>query len=390
MIRKTIFKDELRYIFSTHKDKLSENEMDRVIHSIFENPFTLSKQYMLKKELNALEDLSTEINKIISNKEVTGAINTLFLIQDDLELPIELKNIILRNEKIGVFVGAGVSRLLEIPLWKDLGNRAIEYLYKINKINYFEYQRIINDVIDPKQKLTIFHRILPKNTSEAKAFYEKTLKKADKKNIKNPYDLLVEIEWIKLTSNIDKEYYEALIKKSEQSLTLSDQGDFDITTVKQIGAKIATNNFDIDHLDNETIYQIHGSIDSLENTILTTEDYIKAYYEESELRKFLKKLFEEYTIIFIGYGLEEFPILEHIIKNSKIHYAVVPTYLNEMNLFRLHSEYFDTLKIKPIPYYLDFNGYERLINVLDAWNQQIKDSRGKDYYQKIKTIDEVD
>ena len=88
--------------------------------------------------------------------------------------------------------------------------------------------------------------------------------------------------------------------------------------------------------------------------------------------------------------MEEFPILEHIIKNSKIHYAVVPTYLNEMNLFRLHSEYFDTLKIKPIPYYLDFNGYERLINVLDAWNQQIKDSRGKDYYQKIKTIDEVD
>ena len=49
MIRKTIFKDELRYIFSTHKDKLSENEMDRVIHSIFENPLTLSKQYMLKK-----------------------------------------------------------------------------------------------------------------------------------------------------------------------------------------------------------------------------------------------------------------------------------------------------------------------------------------------------
>jgi len=390
MIRKTIFKDELRYIFSTHKDKLSENEMDRVIHSIFENPLTLSKQYMLKKELNALEDLSTEINKIISNKEVTGAINTLFWIQDDLELPIELKNIILRNEKIGVFVGAGVSRLLEIPLWKDLGNRAIEYLYRINKINYFEYQRIINDVIDPKQKLTIFHRILPKNTPEAKAFYEKALKKADKKDIKNPYELLVEIEWIKLTSNIDKEYYEALIKKSEQAPTLSDQGVFDITTVKQTRAKIATNNFDIDHLDNETIYQIHGSIDSLENTILTTEDYIKAYYEESELRRFLQKIFKEYTIIFIGYGLEEFPILEHILKNSKIHYAVVPTYLNEMNLFRLHSEYFDTLKIKPIPYYLDFNGYERLINVLDAWNQQIKDSRSKDYYQKIKTIDEVD
>ena len=75
MIRKTIFKDELRYVFSLHPDKLTEGNKDRVIHAIFENPLTLSKQYMLKKELNHLDDLSAELSKILLNREVVGAIN---------------------------------------------------------------------------------------------------------------------------------------------------------------------------------------------------------------------------------------------------------------------------------------------------------------------------
>ncbi|OIP60572.1 MAG: hypothetical protein AUK38_02955 [Nitrospirae bacterium CG2_30_41_42] len=389
MIRKTIFKDELRYVFSLHPDKLTEGNKDRVIHAIFENPLTLSKQYMLKKELNHLDDLSAELSKILLNREVVGAINNLFLIQDDLELPAELKNMFLRNEKVGVFVGAGVSKLLGIPLWGELGDRAIEYLYKINRINYFEYQRIIGDVIDPKQKLTIFHKLLPKNTTEAKEFYQKALVTAGKQNIKNPYDLIVEIGWIKFSSNIDMEFFNAIRRKLEQSLIVSEQSSEGQSAVKKKEAKTVTNNFDLNHLDYETVYQIHGSVDNLENSILTTEDYIKAYYEESELKRFLNKLFREYTIIFVGYGLEEFSILEHIIKTSKKHYALISTYLNEMNLFRLHSEYFNTLNIKPIPFYLDFSGYERLISVIDAWNQQINESRIKDYYQKVQIIDKL-
>ena len=390
-IRKTIFKDELRYIFSVCKDKLTEVEKDRIVHSIFENPLTISKQYILKKELNTLEDLTTEINKITTDSEVAGAINTLFLVQDDLELPTDLKNIFLRNEKIGVFVGAGVSKLINIPLWRELGDKAIEYLRIINRINYFEYQRIISDVIDPKQKLTIFHKILPKNTPDAKKFYHDSLKKSNRKGIENPYNLLVEIDWVKITSNIDNEFYDALNKKFEYFLKISNEKEKDIKSInKHKKANKAISKFNVSSMNYDTIYQIHGSMDDLEHTTLTTEDYIEAYYsEESELKIFLTELFKEYTIVFIGYGLEEFSILEHIIKNTRRHYALIGTYLNEVNLFRLHSEYFSALHITPIPFYLDFNGHKRLISVLDSWNQKIKDARSKEYYQNIMKIDEL-
>jgi NAD-dependent SIR2 family protein deacetylase len=384
-IRKTIFKDELRFIQLKHN--LSGPEIDQIIHSIFENPLTLAKQYMLKREINTLEDLSSELNKVSTNKEVIGAINTLFLVQDDLELPVDLKNLFLKNEKICVFVGAGISKLLGLPLWRKLADSAIEYLHRTNKINYFEYQRIINDVIDPKQKLTIFHNLLPKNTKEAKEFYDSAFK--TNYDIGNPYDLLVEFDWVKVTTNIDNEFYNALNKKLEQFLKVKSKFSHKLKIMPK-PAKKEFNNFDVNKLNNETIYHIHGSIDNLEQTILTTKDYIEEYYGDSgRLKTFLRDLFNEYAVIFIGYGLEEFPILEHVIKNSKNHYAVMGTYQNEMNLFRLNSEYFKTLNITPIPFYLDFNGYDRLMNMLDLWIQNIRDSRAKDYYQKIKDIDEL-
>jgi hypothetical protein len=88
-MRKTISKDELRLIQLKHN--LSEPEIDQIIQSIFENPLTSAKQYMLKREINTLEDLSSEVNKVSTNKEVICAINSLFLVQDDLEIPVDLK-----------------------------------------------------------------------------------------------------------------------------------------------------------------------------------------------------------------------------------------------------------------------------------------------------------
>lgn len=384
-IRKTIFKDELRFVQLKHK--LSGAVIDQIISSIFENPQTLTKQYMLKKEITSLEDLSSEISKISQNAKVIGAINTLFLIQDDLELPVELKTLFLKNEKVCVFVGAGISKILGMPLWNELGDKAIEYLYRTNKINYFEYKRVINNIIDPKQKLTIFHNLLPKNTKEAKKFYEETLTIDNKKE--NPYDRLIEFEWIKLTSNIDNEFINSLNRNLKQPLETEKESSQN----KEILTKRAnkeTQNFDKSNLNNETIYYIHGSIDNLQQTVLTTKDYVETYYgDTSRLKVFLENIFNEFSVVFIGYGLEEFPILEHVIKYSKSHYAVIGAYLNEMNLFRLNSEYFKTLNITPIPFYLDFNGYDRLISVLASWIQQIRDARSQDYYQKIKDIDET-
>ena len=373
--------NELKYIFEKHN--VCEADRDNIVHSIFENPSTITEQFMLNKEFRKSEDLYKKLNDILGNKDLVGAVNSLFIVQDDLQLPDGIEKKILNSEKLAVLVGAGVSKLLDFPLWTELGNSAIRHLYDKNIINHFEYQGIMNDVIDPKQKLTIFDSLIPRYTDEGKEFYEQIFEHPKYDN-GNPYKLLVRINWVKLTSNMDKEFYKALDEKLQRVPSKTSEGD--ILEIQE-RAKIASN-FDVKTVDYKTIYHIHGSVDEIAQTVLTARDYIKAYYnDQNGLKTFLTDIFKEYTVIFIGYGLEEFAILEQIMMGDRAHYALVGTYLNEMNLFGLKREYFKSLKIEAIPYYLDFNGYFRLISVLNSWVQKIEGEKGKRYYEKIEEID---
>jgi len=386
-MRKTIYKNEIRYIFE--KYHIGEAEQGRIENSIFENPYQNSQQINLKKDINEIEGLLSILNGIINNKNLIGAISSIFIVQEDLELPIALKSLFLENKKVGVLVGAGVSKLINLPLWEELADSAIEYLYDKNRINYFECQKIKNEIIDPKQKLTIFHHLISKNSAESKDFYCDKLNNFDYTN-GNPYENLTRFDWIKLTSNIDKEFYKALKNEYDRPPLVAEGASVGSVPKKRRTANIMDNNFNPQNVDYDTIYHIHGSLDKLDNTVLTTEDYLIAYYvEKSTLKSFLTEIFKTYTIIFIGYGLEEFPILEHILKGGNEHYALIGTYLNETNFLRFKQEYLKPLKIKSIPFFLDFNGYIRLNIILDSWLQQLRAERNATYYENVREIDEV-
>lgn len=386
-LRKAIFKNELSYIFE--KNQVEEYHKDKIIHKLFENPFDLSKQWLLKNDLLQYDQVVARLKEIGVDNDLIVEISSLFLIQDDLRIPDDIKKLLLNNENVGVLVGAGVSRLLNMPLWKELSDKAIEYLFDHNRINFSEWQKIQTEMIDPKQKLTIFHNLISSNADEVKKFYEEKFDKDDAVE-KNPYDLLVKIDWIKLTSNIDKEFFKAL-ERSYKTTAVEPSGltEADAIPVGKI-AKLESNNFNFKNINYDTIYHLHGSLDAVNDAILTTKNYLDNYHKgDTNLRIFLESIFKEYTIIFIGYGLEEFSILEHIIKNSRQHFVLLPCYLHDINLFRIKNEYFKTLNIKAVPYYLDFDGYHRLYYVLKAWTEQITGSLKSGYYDKIKKIDEV-
>ena len=80
LIRKTIFKNELYFIFE--KNNVCKAEEQKIVFSIFENPLEISKQYILKEEFSKLEALDRKLNQIIDNKELVGAIKTLFIVQE--------------------------------------------------------------------------------------------------------------------------------------------------------------------------------------------------------------------------------------------------------------------------------------------------------------------
>jgi hypothetical protein len=63
--------------------------------------------------------------------------------------------------------------------------------------------------------------------------------------------------------------------------------------------------------------------------------------------------------------------------------------MGDGNLFRVKKAYFAELGIKAFPYYLDFQGYDRLLFVLRSWIEEIKVSRARHYYDNITVLDEV-
>lgn len=395
LLRKSIFRNELNYVFE--KYKLNEYDRQKVVSRIFENPLEISLQYLLKEEINDIEKLREKLKEIIKDENIIVEIITLFMVQDDLKLPPEIKDIFVNNKKVAAFIGAGVSKLLGLPLWKELADAAIEYLFKQHRINYFEYKKILNEVVNPKEKMTIFHEFIPKNQSID--FYKEIFSKPDYSN-GNLYETLVKFGWVKISSNIDDEFYKALQNKLQSLISQKEDFNSSIPAIIKQPKRIS-NNFHIKDIDYNAIYQIHGCLDNLNETVLTTRDYVEAYYRNKNgLQEFLTALLKEYTTIFIGYSLEEFELLSHIIKieekdkkaekeeKEKL-FVLVGIYSNELSFSKIIKKYFKNLNIKPILYYLDFNGYHRLNDVLNSWYQLIEDTRRKDYYQKIKKIDEA-
>jgi hypothetical protein len=66
------------------------------------------------------------------------------------------------------------------------------------------------------------------------------------------------------------------------------------------------------------INYLHGRIDKEESWIFTSTHYINSYdINGAPCMEFIKKIFENYSVIFIGYGLREHEILRGINRSKK-------------------------------------------------------------------------
>lgn len=390
-IRKSIYVNELNYVMQL--SKLTDDKRSRIIPELFENP-QADKTYLLREEIRTLDDLESRIKNIIDQQDVVSALLNIFSVTDDLVIPIEFRNILFSNVKLAFFIGAGVSKLLEIPLWADLANNVIDYLKEGCDLNHTEAVRLRDERYSSRQIISIFHQVV-KDRSKINNFYEKRLAGQGNKN-GNPYELLLDLEdalakpVIKISTNIDLEWEKVLRRKADkqkqertregqlsQLSVCYEHSQYDNFQVKQ---KIADN----------ILYQIHGSMNSLDTAIMTTSQYVNNYRDEKGLRGFLETIFKEYIVLFIGSSMQEFEILEHCLKQSPFkHFALVGTRVGEENLFRIKRAYFSEINVKAIPYYLDFQGYDRLLFVLRSWADEVRIARKKQFYDDIKLIDEV-
>ena len=106
-------------------------------------------------------------------------------------------------------------------------------------------------------------------------------------------------------------------------------------------------------------------------------------YTDPEFNRFLGKIFREYTVLFLGYGVAEFEILDFILKDNPRnqaltpkHFMLSPFYKGEENILRYEQAYYNDLNINILGYEKDTNRYDQLIEVIRFWNDEINQVTG--------------
>lgn len=284
-----------------------------------------------------------------------------------IQIPESLMRKFEENDLI-IFVGSGVSKLCGLPSWKELANYLVDTIFQDGRISYDLSESLKKE--SPLKALSLCKSIINKD-DVFKKHLENRLNVESTKG-KDIHKAIRKFECPCITTN-----YDILL---EQNGMLKREDNFDSFLKKPTGK----------------VYYLHGQLyDNINDIIITLKSYCTHYAEEGAGRKILKKLFSEKSVLFIGLGLEEFEIVEHVhvSKNQSRHYALIPTRTYEDNLIKEYKEYYDAINIELISYDISLNGYRELENVLLDWSEQVEAKRkdkepSKELLDIINRIDE--
>jgi len=277
------------------------------------------------------------------------------------ELPAEIINAV-SEKRLAVFIGAGVSRLVGCWGWDELGRNLVKRCHEQDIINYKEQESLI-DNRDSRKTITICHELLKEKGFE-NVFFD-IMKSALKDNVDvetpNIYDDIYRLRGLFITTNADRHFHG---KFNQQNIVYRPE------------------HFNPDNIDRCNLYQIHGCIEDTESMVFTVRQYFSRYLDP-KFKMFLKKIFDEYTILFLGYGLAEFELLEYLFLRSGWetgrvlkHFMLMPLFTGEERILGFEQTYYAQMGIKVLAYRKDERGYKQLEHVVRQWNRELNQVSG--------------
>lgn len=263
------------------------------------------------------------------------------------------------NRKLVLFLGAGVSALTGLPLWNELANNLAKKCISENCITYSDAEIVFSKITDTKQKISVVYELFAQH-NKTDIFYQCLENDLSCGSVSNDAEIIFDFcEWSNatvLTTNADK----LLDKHYQDNLIHSELSEL-----------VFRKNY-------AALYKIHGCISKKDTLVFTSEQYLKRYNND-KFKDFLSRIFESnYTVLFIGYGISEFELLEFMIKPSEIVgndsklFFLSPYFSYEKPLMNSMDLYYKSLGIELIPYSRDKNNYNQLPIIINEWKKEIE------------------
>jgi len=280
-----------------------------------------------------------------------------------------------KHGELVVFVGAGASKLCGSPDWQDFAKQVVETVERAGGINFLEAEQL-NGIGDSRRTLSI-----------AMALAKEKSIPIDYNRILHPgvpralgvelYELLSSLRPVFVTTNYDK----WLDREGPEAPSTDTSALRDSAPTKGPGKR--PKYYLREHLTSDrlaergAVIHLHGSYSVPSSMVVSLRNYIEHYADE-RVRTFLTEMFRNHTVLFVGYGLAELEILDHIIRANEVpvgarggeprHFILYAHRTSESAQTTFIERFFrEQCGVQVIPYCIDAKGYGELVDVFRSW-----------------------
>ncbi len=280
-------------------------------------------------------------------------------IPDNLNLPQEILEA--HNQgKLALFLGAGLSASMGCVNWGTLTSNLVARCLQLGFINYAE-KRYYDDLKDNIQVISAcFNKF--KQHSALNEYYGTVIAscQVNQELAKGFCMELKSLASFYLTTNYDDGFDKYFLTQD----IIYRHEDFE-----KLG--ITGNS-----IESGKLYHIHGSIMDPPSMVLTEADYAKKYgINGMNFMSFLKKVFQDHSILFIGYGLQE-NVIRYAVNNAmqvrdNTHFILKDYFSDETTKYNQELEYLGASGIQVVSYLKDVENYQKMINIIKSWSSQL-------------------
>lgn len=298
--------------------------------------------------------------------------------EDQTYIPDQLIKDAAKHGELVIFVGAGASMLCGSPDWRGFANKVVGAIERGGVLSFLEAEQL-RGLGDSRRTLSIA-MALAKEKRIAIDF-DGILHPAKPAAIGSElYELLSGLRPVFVTTNYDKWLDDD--SPAELSIEVKIGGEAEPAR----GPSKRPKYYLREHLspalltERGAVIHLHGSYAEPNSMVVSLKHYIE-HYADQRVQAFLSAMFKNHTVLFVGYGLAELEVLEHIIRSNESlrtdsaeprHFLLYAYRSTELVQTRFIEHFFrDQCGVQVIKYCIDKMGFQEVVEVFKVWNSEL-------------------